>query len=361
MDFKDSIKLLAERAKRKGELLNEEATKHALVLPFLGALGYDVFDPSEVVPEMDCDITKKKGERVDYAICSNGEPVILIECKHCTEALDDHENQLKRYFASSDARIGLLTNGLEYRFFGDLEKDNIMDDAPFFVFNIESVKDEDIESLKQFCKSYFDTDAIVDSATTMKYKRNILAAIGELVDNPTPDFVRLIGKPIYGGNMTERVVDQFTSLVKSCFATYVNNIISERLQSAVKTQEENAARIRQEIAAAEVVNNDLIPNDEEMQALGLIKALIAEKVDTERVSHVITQSYFAIVLDGTTKKTIARLNLRSRKKSISITTAINEWPRMSIENSSSAIIALKNELLAAVDVYNTKQPEQNNA
>ena len=360
IDFKDSIKLLAERAKRKNELLNKEATKHALILPFIGALGYDVFNPSDVIPDIDCEALKKKGECIDYAICSNGEPVMLVECLYYGFELDDNKNLLRQYFPSSDARIAVLTNGLEYRFYSDLEEDNVMDNEPFFVFNIESIKDEDIDNLKQFCKPYFDTDALVDSATIMKYKRNLLAAICDLVENPSPDFVKLISKPIYGGNMTERVLDQFTTLVKSCFATYVNDIISDRLQRALKAQEESAARIRNEIEESEATNSYLVPSEEEMQALGLIKALLAEKIDTERITYVITQSYFAIVLDGTTKKTIARLNLRGRKKSISITTA-NEWARTSIENSTSSIIALKDELLAAVEAYNTKTTEQNNA
>ena len=186
IDFKDSIKLLAERAKRKNELLNKEATKHALILPFIGALGYDVFNPSDVIPDIDFDALKKKGECIDYAICSNGEPVMLVECLYYGFELDDNKNLLRQYFPSSDARIAVLTNGLEYRFYSDLEEDNVMDNEPFFVFNIESLKDEDIDNLKQFCKPYFDTDALVDSATIMKYKRNLLAAIGDLVDNPSP-------------------------------------------------------------------------------------------------------------------------------------------------------------------------------
>jgi hypothetical protein len=69
MDFKDSIKQIAERAEKiKGNLPTEEATKTALILPFIQALGYDIFNPTEVLPEMSCDIGTKKGEKIDYAI-----------------------------------------------------------------------------------------------------------------------------------------------------------------------------------------------------------------------------------------------------------------------------------------------------
>ena len=60
-------------------------------MPFIAALGYDVFNPLEVLPEMSCDIGKKKGEKIDYAIIANNEPVILIECKHWAQNLNLHD------------------------------------------------------------------------------------------------------------------------------------------------------------------------------------------------------------------------------------------------------------------------------
>ena len=69
MDFKDSIKQLSQKAAQfKDNLLTEEATKTTLVLPFIMALGYDVFNPLEVVPEMDCALVNKKSDKIDYAI-----------------------------------------------------------------------------------------------------------------------------------------------------------------------------------------------------------------------------------------------------------------------------------------------------
>ena len=59
----------------------EEATKSALVLPFIQMLGYEIFDPTEVVPEYTADVGTKKGENVDYALMQNGKPAVLVECK----------------------------------------------------------------------------------------------------------------------------------------------------------------------------------------------------------------------------------------------------------------------------------------
>jgi predicted type IV restriction endonuclease len=97
MDFKDTIKQLAERILKHKELvLTEEATKHSFVMPFLQALGYDVFNPMEVVPEFVADLGIKKGEKVDYAIVKDGQPVILVECKHWSSDLNPHNSQLFR-------------------------------------------------------------------------------------------------------------------------------------------------------------------------------------------------------------------------------------------------------------------------
>ena len=132
MDFKDSILQLSKRVTSlKESIQTEEATKNAFIMPFIQILGYDVFNPLEVVPEMDCDITKKKGEKIDYAIMKDGSPIMLIECKHWKQDLNLHDNQLKRYYVASKAKFGVLTNGIVYRFYTDLIKENIMDDVPY--------------------------------------------------------------------------------------------------------------------------------------------------------------------------------------------------------------------------------------
>ena len=132
MDFKDQLKQLAERIQTlKDQIHTEEATKTSLILPFIQALGYDVFNPMEVIPEMVCDIGTKKGEKIDYCIMKDSEPIILIECKHWGQDLSLHDNQLLRYFHVSKAKFGVLTNGIIYRFYTDLISPNKMDEVTF--------------------------------------------------------------------------------------------------------------------------------------------------------------------------------------------------------------------------------------
>src|SRR6478609_8313618 len=156
MDFKDQIKSLGDRvAKMKEHISTEEATKNAFIMPFIQHLGYDVFNPLELVPEFIADIGIKKGEKVDYAIIKDGAPIILIECKHWSADLDPHNSQLFRYFHTTSAKFGILTNGIVFRFYTDLVETNKMDDKPFFEFHIDDMKDMQIEKLKEFHKSYF--------------------------------------------------------------------------------------------------------------------------------------------------------------------------------------------------------------
>ena len=144
MDFVDEVRTrsgrFAERAKHwESETPTEEATKTSLVLPFIQMLGYDIFDPADLVPEFTADIGIKRGEKVDYAIMQRGKPAILIECKkYGSNLAEDAVSQLVRYFGVTDAHFGILTDGISYRFFSDLDQPNVMDPKPFFEFNVFS-------------------------------------------------------------------------------------------------------------------------------------------------------------------------------------------------------------------------------
>lgn len=119
MDLIDQLRELALRiAKIKDSIQTEEATKNAMVMPFIQILGYNVFDPLEVTPELIADVGTKKGEKVDYAILREGKPIILFECKKVGSDLNiNHASQLFRYFHVTEARFGVLTNGITYHFF----------------------------------------------------------------------------------------------------------------------------------------------------------------------------------------------------------------------------------------------------
>lgn len=215
MDFKDSILQLSERIEKLREnITTEEATKNAFIMPLIASLGYDVFNPLEVVPELDCDLVKKKGEKIDYAIMKDGNPILLIECKHWNQNLNLHDTQLQKYFVASNARFGVLSNGIEYRFYTDLEKPNIMDVKPFLVINMLDLSEGEIEQLKKFHKSYYDESNILSTAQELKYTTELRATLNSEFNAPTAEFVKFFAKQVYDGPVSQKVIEQFTPLVK---------------------------------------------------------------------------------------------------------------------------------------------------
>lgn len=210
MDFIDQIRSIATRIMNTKDMIQtEEATKNAMVMPFIQALGYNVFDPLEVTPELIADVGTKKGEKVDYAILREGKPIILFECKKCGSDLNiNHASQLFRYFHVTEARFGILTNGIVYRFFTDLERPNKMDEKPFFEFNILTFREQDIEELKKFAKSAFDLERILTTANELKYIRAIQNVLSDWMATPSEDFVRLVSAEfLVGKRFTPAVKD----------------------------------------------------------------------------------------------------------------------------------------------------------
>jgi len=317
MDFKDQVKILGERVlKLKDQILTEEATKNAFIMPFLQALGYDVFNPLEVIPEYVTDIGTKKGEKIDYAIFREGVPSILIECKHWAQNLNLHDGQLLRYFHVSKAKFGLLTNGIIYRFYSDLVEINKMDEKPFLEINITELKDNQIEELKKFHKSYFDVESIVNTASELKYTNELKQLIHQEINNPTPDFVKYFAKQVYPSVITSKVLEQFTNLTKRSMQQYISDLITERLKTALNKEDEAAKQngTQVNLEQAKEAENKVTTTIEELEGFMIVKTILRQKIEAKRISYRDAQSYFAILLDDNNRKTICRLYLNGNKK-----------------------------------------------
>lgn len=316
MDFKDQIKILGERVLRlKDQTQTEEATKNAFIMPFIQALGYDVFNPIEVVPEFISDIGLKKGEKIDYAIFMDKKPTILIECKHWAANLSIHDGQLLRYFHVSKAKFGLLTNGIIYRFYSDLVDANKMDEKPFLEFNISEIKDNQIEELKKFHKSYFDVDSIVNTASELKFTNELKQLLGQELNNPSPEFVKLFAKQVYPSVITAKVLELFTNLTKKSVQQYISDLITERLKTALTKEDEVAKEeAKQAVALVKEPEAKVETTEEEIEAFMIVKSILRQKIDLKRISYRDAQTYFAIVLDDNNRKTLCRLYLNGNKK-----------------------------------------------
>lgn len=333
MDLKDQIKQLAERILKHKELIQtEEATKHSFVMPFIQALGYDVFNPLEVTPEFIADIGIKKGEKVDYAIMKDGQPIILVECKHHSANLDPHNSQLFRYFHTTKAKFGILTNGLESRFYTDLEEPNKMDEKPFFVFDVRDIKENQVEELKKFHKAYFDTDVIISTASEMKILSLLKAAINTEVNNPTPEFVKFFAKNIKtNGIITQKILDHYTLLTKKAFQIYVNDLITERLKSALQ-KEETEQQADETIKPTPLQEENLIvTTQEEQEGFHIIKSILRKVVPVSKITLRDAQSYCAILFDDNNRKPLCRMYFNTAKKHVGLFDAEKKETRVDIE------------------------------
>lgn len=348
MGFNEDLLQLAERFEHiKNEIKTEEATKMSMIVPFFQLLGYDVFNPNEFCPEYTADIGIKKGEKVDYAILQDNEPIILIECKWCGEILDKHGSQLFRYFSTTPAKFGILTNGLIYRFFTDLDEKNKMDLTPFLEVNLEDLKESSINELKKFCKSNFDKDNIFSTASELKYTNLIKDVLQVELENPSDDFTRFLLGNIYDGQKNQKVIDKFKPIVKKSFTSFINGIVNQKISSALKSESEKEDN---EPFTEELPDKKILTTQEELEAFYIIRALLAEIIDIEDISYRDTESYFGVLYKNNSRKWICRIDLDKKRKQILIPNEDKSYARYYIDRLND-LYKYKNELIHAVKRY----------
>lgn len=328
MEFFEKLTSLAAKVRLQGPAIQtEEATKNAFVMPFINTvLGYDVFDPQEVMPEFVCDIGTKKGEKIDYAIMKDGEVQILIECKKIGESLSiNHASQLFRYFHVTSARISILTNGQVYRFFTDLDAPNKMDEKPFLELDLLDIDEYSVPELIKLTKSAFDVDSIINAAGELKYVSQIKKLIGAQVSKPEDDFVKFFASRVYEGVITQKVREQFYELTRKALAQFLNDQINDRLKSAMSG---TIQPIMTSMPVTNSANADTQDRDEsgdkilttleELEGYHIVRALVRSVVDAKRIVQRDTQSYFGILLDDNNRKPICRLHFNRSQKYLGI-------------------------------------------
>ena len=312
MGFTEDLKQFAERViPLKENISTEEATKMSMIIPFFQLLGYDVFNPGEFCPEYTADVGVKKGEKVDYAILINGNPEILIECKWCGESLSKHGSQLFRYFGTSPAKFGILTNGLIYQFFTDLDEANKMDLAPFLEINLNDLKDAQINELKKFSKEVFDKDNIFSTASDLKYSSLIKGLLAKDLDDPSDEFVRYILSNVYDGQKNQKVIDKFKSIVKKSFTGFVNDIVNQKISSALTPEADEQPN---DTPILDEQKSKIVTTEEEMEAFYIVRGILAGTIPIEDVVYRDTESYFGILYQDNNRKPLCRINLDTKNK-----------------------------------------------
>jgi len=318
MEFFEKLQELGRNISEQKDIIEtEEATKQAFVMPFLSSLGYNVFDPQEVVPEYTADVGTKKGEKVDYLLRSNGNPVMLVECKKIGSELDiNHASQLYRYFSVSNAKFAALTDGQRYRFYSDLDSPNQMDPSPFFEVDLLTIREPDeaaVRQLKQFGKSEFDVDLARDIAEDLKYTYGIKALLAKELENPSDEFVKLLASQVYSGRMVHNALEKFREITKRAMHQFLNERIKERLRPTwdeVNTSQEYDESEKSD--ESEESTEGIVTTPEEIEGYHIVKAIVAQVANPNRVVMRDVRSYCGVLLDDNNRKPICRLNFNHK-------------------------------------------------
>lgn len=304
MGFAEDIKALAERfSAMENKILTEEATKMSLILPFFQLLGYDVFNPTEFCPEYTADVGIKKGEKVDYAVLVNSEPIILIEAKSVNKKLEKHSSQLFRYFVTTPAKFAILTNGLNYKIYTDLEEPNKMDRDPFLEFDLLNIQDGQTDQIEKFHKKYLNVEDILNTASILKYSTLFKKYIDQQLNNPSGDFVKLFLQPFYKGAKTQAVIEKFRPILKNSLKEYINETVNSKIKFALDS-------------TSAVSDEERITTDNEWETLTIVKDILKDTLNPGDICHKQTGSYLAVLYKNNTRKWICRINLYSSQKTV---------------------------------------------
>ncbi|WP_282091318.1 type I restriction endonuclease [Epibacterium ulvae] len=310
MSIDQIIPSLKERVlSHSDSMQTEEAVKTAVVLPFFQSLGYDVFNPSEVVPEFTADVVGKKGEKVDYAIKIDGEVSILVECKALSVELNkSHLAQLFRYFTVTNAKFAILTNGRVFQFYSDLEAPNKLDTRPFLVIDLGDPSASSIGELRKFEKSSFDVEGILENAERLKYTSALKSEIKQLIDNPSQELVRLVASSVHEGKFTASVIEQYTSLVRGAFKEVIRESVKDKLSHALADTEETISPDPVNSKASSDSSSEIVTTEEEIEGYMIVRAILAETFPVSRVKMRDQKSYCGILADDNNRKPLARLH-----------------------------------------------------
>jgi predicted type IV restriction endonuclease len=323
MDLIDHLQNLAARAEQTGDsLTNEEATKMALIAPFIQALGYDIFNPTEVKPEFSADLPGiKQGERVDYAVLENGQPKILVEAKpYRTDLRSAEKGQLSRYFQATHTRIGILSNGRQFLFFSDLDRQNLMDEKPFAEIDLSDLKAAPLEQIKQLSKSMFDLETLLSTAERLKYLRGVKEEIRAELADPSDWLVREMARRVHTAErVSGQLIEKFKPVVIDAIKAVINDRITDRLSSAMEAEKETASTDETADNSVQAESGDGIEfTEEEREGLYVVRAICASEIDPSRLTEKDTKNYCNILLDGHNWKSILRMHFNGPTKKLEI-------------------------------------------
>lgn len=304
MSLESEIEALSNYAVARREwLATEEAVKTAVILKLFDILGYDIHDPLEIVPEFNADVGTKRGEKVDYALCLDGKVQIIVECKAPSVDLARVQlSQLFRYYATTEARFAILTNGYDWQFYTDTEASNKMDLRPFLRLNLQSLTPQAVRGLARFQKSSFDPDSVARAAASARLDRAIMAAITDELSEPSEEYVRMIASRLHDGRLSRRIFEDYEVRVRKAMRQTLQEIARMRADMILKSEAETSSA-----SGTSLEQSEIVTTPEEIEGFEIAMEIASREVDRSRIVMRDQKTYCNVLLDNNNRKPLMRM------------------------------------------------------
>jgi hypothetical protein len=291
----DALTIADEKCK------NEAQTRTYLIEPFLEILGFNRL--KDLTTEFSADFGDRAINKVDYAVFLNSRtPIMLIECKKFGKRLNDKDaGQLNNYFVNtSSAKIGILTNGIEYRFYASEKKDSILNKNPFYVFNLDGYDESDFNMLAKFHRTAIEIKEVVEEANESHFISDFDEALFKEFLNPSDDFVKAI---------LNRMGIRGNDKIKIKIRELVNSYSLKTASDKVTIEESKKGG-----------NTGIVTTQDELKYYHIIKTILVQtkKIVSDRISYKDQKNSFVIVVDGNIRKSICSLVFNDKIKKIQI-------------------------------------------
>ncbi len=299
--FVKRVKDLAEHVRG-----NEQATKQSLIGPLFTTLGYDLTDPRECVPEYRADFGPNRSVKpIDWAFLQSGRPIFFVEAKEVGKKLSNYDEQLGDYFAkSTDVKLGILTNGVHWRFFTDLVHSNVMDKEPFVKWDVLSDEEPPFDFLTLLQKSQYNPQLIRTFAERKRAQNLLVSELNRLLE-PSAEFVRLAIANIETRRLTDAVVESWKPVLSNAIEEWAKQRMLSIVLSSPPSNDTGSG-------STESSSAKIVTTKEELDGFATIQRLLGPE---RPIAFEDTVSYFKIHLTERYTWVICRLYFDRKKPS----------------------------------------------
>jgi hypothetical protein len=140
--------------------------------------------------------------------------------------------------------------------------------------------------------------------------------MSEQLKDPSDEFVRFFAKKVYSGLLTPNLKTQFAQITKSALNQFIKEQVEERLKTALGASDDNNEDTEEITKKPD--KDEIITTEEEWDGFYIIKSILWELVDPDRVTIRDRKNYCGVLLDNNQLKVICRMHFNSKQKYIGL-------------------------------------------